>query len=300
MTTSTLRIATRSSALARWQADHVAGLLKANDPAVRVEFVSVTTDADRRLDVPIAEIGGKGVFAKEVQLAVLEGRADCAVHSAKDLTAVTLEGLTLAAVPGRGDPRDALAGRPLDQLPPGAVVGTGSARRRVQLAAMRDDLDIVGIRGNIATRLSLLDELDAIVVAHAALERLGLQDRAAQIFEIDAMIPQVAQGALAVECRADDTVTRDLLGAIEHAGDRLRVDVERAFLARLGGDCDLPAGAHAAYVAPDRLRITGVLAADAASVPVRRTREVSAARAEAIEAAARLADELRDATGPAS
>src|SRR5699024_8205689 len=147
-------------------------------PEIDVELVPVSTHGDRRLDLPIAEIGGKGVFAKEVQHAVLDGRADLAVHSAKDLTAVTVEGLTLAAVPQRGDARDALAGARLDELAPGAVVGTGSARRRMQLAALRPDIEIVGVRGNIATRLSRLDELDAVVLAAAGLQRLGLAERA--------------------------------------------------------------------------------------------------------------------------
>lgn len=295
-----LRIATRASALARWQADHVASLLGALDPDLHVSFVPVTTHADRRLDVPIAEIGGKGVFAKEVQYAVLEGRADVAVHSAKDLTATTVDGLVLAAVPERGDARDALAGVSLAALEPGAVVGTGSARRRVQLAHLRDDLRVVGLRGNIATRLGRIDDgtMDAIVVAAAALERLELTGRAAQIFAVDEMIPQVAQGALGVECRSDDEATIERLRRVEDATSRLRVDAERAFLARLGGDCDLPAGAHAT-VRDGALRITGVLAATQQGSPQRATVDDEATAAGAARAGTALAERLTGLVGPA-
>lgn len=288
-----VRLATRASDLARWQADHVAALLRAADPELAVEFVPVVTHADRRLDVPIAEIGGKGVFAKEVQHAVLDGRADGAVHSAKDLTAVTLDGLVLACVPGRGDARDALVGSTLDDLPEGAAVGTGSARRAVQLLAERPDLEIVGLRGNIAKRLERLDDLDAIVVAAVALERLGLGDQVAQVFDVDTIVPQVAQGALAVECRRDDGETVEVLRAIEDPLSRLRVDAERAFLARLGGDCDLPAGAHAALDGDGGLTITGVLAPDARGPVHRRMVPCSASTVAAVEAGAELADLLQ-------
>ena len=203
------------------------------------------TEGDRRLDVPISSFGGKGVFAKEVQQAVLDGRADFAVHSAKDLPAVTVEGLVLAAVPERGDPRDALVGRTLDELAPGATVATGSQRRRVQLARLRPDLTFVELRGNMATRLSKVPNGGSIVVAAVALQRLGLTEHVVQVLGPEVMTPQVGQGALAVECRIDDDATRVLLAGIEHATSRSVVDAERAFLAELGGDCDLPAGAHA-------------------------------------------------------
>ena len=242
-----LRAATRGSPLARWQADHVAALLAAAHPGVQVEIVVVDTEGDRRLDVPISAFGGKGVFAKEVQAAVLDGRADFAVHSAKDLPSVTVDGLALACVPERGNPRDALVGATLDELAPGAEVATGSQRRRAQLAAHRPDLVFTELRGNMATRLSKVPTGGAIVVAAVALERLGLADQIAETLTVDQLIPQVGQGALAVECRADDQRTRQLLGAIEHRPSRRRVDAERAFLAELGGDCDLPAGAHAVH-----------------------------------------------------
>lgn len=240
-----LRAATRGSALARWQTDHVAALLRAVDPPVEIEPVVVDTVGDRRQDLPISVIGGKGVFAKEVQAAVLDGRADMAVHSAKDLPSVTVPGLVLAAVPERGDPRDALVGSRLDDLPAGSVVATGSARRRVQLAQQRPDLAFAELRGNMATRLAKADGFDAIVVAAVALERLGVADRIAEVLAADVIVPQVGQGALAVECRAEDGELRARLARIEHRPSRRRVDAERAFLAELGGDCELPAGAHA-------------------------------------------------------
>ena len=258
-----LRIATRSSPLALWQATHVAGLLATAWPGVGVEVVPVDTEGDRRLDVPISSFGGKGVFAKEVQAAVLDGRADVAVHSAKDLPAVTVEGLRLAAVPPRGDTRDALVGASLDDLAPGATVATGSQRRRAQLRALRPDLDFVELRGNMATRLTRIPSGGAIVVAAVALERLGLADRISEVLPVERMVPQVAQGALAVECRADDVAVGAMVRVIEHAESRRRVDAERAFLAELGGDCDLPAGAHALLGGDPvngPITLTGVLA----------------------------------------
>lgn len=228
-----------------WQAEHVSGLLRAAHLDLDVELVALETEGDRRLDVPIAEVGGKGVFAKEVQQAVLDGRADLAVHSAKDLPAVTVDGLVLAAVPERGDARDALVGRSLDDLSEGATIATGSQRRRAQLRALRPDLTFVELRGNMATRLSKVPVGGSIVVASVALERLGLDGHIVERFPVDALVPQVGQGALAVECRTDDIATRELITPIEHAASRRRVDAERAFLAELGGDCDLPAGAHA-------------------------------------------------------
>jgi hydroxymethylbilane synthase len=245
-----VRIATRGSALARWQADHVADLLRAaHGDAVEVELVVVETSGDRRLDVPIWEIGGKGVFVKEVQAAVLEGRADLAVHSAKDLPALTAPGLVIAAVPERADPRDALVGSTLDALPPGAVVATGSVRRRAQLAWLRPDLTFAELRGNMATRLAKAEGFAAGVMAVAALDRLGLADRISEVLEPDVLLPQVGQGTLAVEARAgtdaEDETLRERLAAIDHPASRLRLEVERGFLAELGGDCDLPAGAYA-------------------------------------------------------
>jgi hydroxymethylbilane synthase len=256
-----LRVATRASELARWQAGHVASLLVAAHPGLEVELVPMTTEGDRRTDVPLHTIGGKGVFATEVQAAVLEGRADLAVHSGKDLPALTPDGLVIAAVPERGDARDALVGSRLADLPTDAVVATGSARRRAQLADLRPDLRFAELRGNMATRLARAADFDAIVVAAVAFERLGWADRLTEVLPAPVVVPQVAQGALAVECRAGDEATRTLLAALDHGPSRLAVDAERAFLVELGGDCTLPAGAHAEVLDDGRLRLRAVLAA---------------------------------------
>jgi len=239
-----IRLATRDSALARWQAEHIAELLRAAHPGCVVELVPMTTEGDQRTDVPLSQIGGKGVFVKEISQAVLDGRADVAVHSAKDLPAVTTSGLVLAAVPTRGDARDALVGCRLQNLPTDGVVATGSARRRVQLARLRPDLRFEELRGNMATRIARAEHVDAVVVAAVALERLGLGAQLTEVLPLGLMVPQVGQGALALECRADDTDSLELVAALNDPVDRRRVDAERAFLLELGGDCTLPAGAH--------------------------------------------------------
>lgn len=268
------RLATRGSALARWQAEHVAGLLRAADPSLEVELVVVETVGDRTqaANVPLWEIGGKGVFVKEVQAAVLDGRADAAVHSAKDLPALTHDDLAIGAVPERADPRDALIGSTLASLPTGALVATGSVRRRAQLAWLRPDLTFTGLRGNIGTRLDQAGEFGAIVLAAAALDRLGRSGEAAEVLQPKVMLPQVGQGCVAVECRAADGPALERLAAIEHADSRRRLDAERAFLAELGGDCDLPAGAHATLTARgDELRVEGLLASMDGHVLMRHT-----------------------------
>jgi hydroxymethylbilane synthase len=255
-----LRVATRGSELARWQTARVAELLASAHPGLMVDVVVVETTGDRRHDVPVWELGGQGVFVKEVQTAVLDGRADLAVHSAKDLPSVTGAGLRLAAVPEREDPRDALVGSALSDLAPGAVIGTGSVRRRAQLAWLRPDLTFASLRGNIPTRVARASKFDAIVVAVAALHRLGLQGHVSEVLDTDVMLPQVAQGALAVECReADDEVTA-LLAAIEDRAARRAVDAERAFLAKLGGSCDLPVGAYATAAADGTLTVDAMIA----------------------------------------
>lgn len=245
MTARTIRIATRASALALWQAHHIAERLRSAHDGLDVEIIELSTVGDRRTDVPLSVIGGKGVFVKEVQAAVLDGRADIAVHSAKDLPALTPEGLTIAAIPDRADPRDALVGCRLADLPEGATVATGSARRRTQLAELRPDLRFEDLRGNIDTRLGKLDTFDAIVMAAAALERLGRTPEVVDVLEPEVMLPQVGQAALAVECRDDDAELLSLLSVLDDADTRRCVTAERAFLERLGGDCDLPAGAFA-------------------------------------------------------
>jgi len=236
-----LRVATRGSELARWQAHRVAALLGTD-----TELVVVSTAGDQRTDVPIHAVGGTGIFVKEVQQAVLDGRADLAVHSAKDLPASdTPAGLVLAAFPERADPRDALVGSTFDALPAGARVATGSVRRRAQLVALRPDLTFAELRGNIATRLARAADYDAVVVAAAALARLGLDDQADEHLDPSIVLPQVGQGALAVECRGDDDDTLARVRAIDDPPVHAAVAAERAYLAELGGGCDLPCGALA-------------------------------------------------------
>ena len=254
-----LRASTRGSPLARLQTDLVARMIAGAVEGAAVEPVLVQTEGDRRADDPLWAVGGRGVFAKEVQAAVLEGRADIAVHSAKDLPSTEPEGLLLAAVPARGDARDALVGCSLGSLPVGGRVATGSVRRRAQLAWHRPDLRYSGLRGNIGTRLEKASAFDAVVVASVALRRLGRSELMAQLLPPRVMVPQVGQGALAVECRAEDDRAREVLAAIDDAGSHRALDAERAWLAELGGGCDLPAGAYA-VAEHRRVKLSAVLA----------------------------------------
>lgn len=282
-----MRIATRNSPLALWQAHHVGGLLRLADPGLTIEYVDTATFADKRLDLPISELGGKGAFSKEIQALVLNGSADLAVHSAKDLQAVTPDGLTIAAFPERGDQRDVLVGARLEDLADGDVVATGSNRRRVQLAHARPGLVYAGLRGNIATRLSKSGDFAAIVMAAAALERLDLDVPVVDVLSPEVMVPQVGQGSLAVEClsNAPDIVER--LADIDHLETRALVTAERGFLVELGGDCDLPAGAHA-RLEGGRITLTAVLASADESVLARTeiVGDSSQANPEALGAAA--------------
>jgi hydroxymethylbilane synthase len=249
----TVRIATRGSALARWQAEHVASLLG------HAELVVVETIGDRDKATSLSELGGTGIFVKEVQAAVLDGRADVAVHSAKDLPSnpsLAMPGLVIGAVPPRADVRDALVGTTLADLPPGGVVATGSARRRALLADLRPDLTFEDLRGNIDTRLAKAVSGTAVVVAHAALVRLGLTDRAAEVLSPELVVPQVGQGALAIECRAGE---ESLVAPLDDDESRRAVEAERSWLATIGGGCDLPVGAYA-VVDGDEVRLTAVLA----------------------------------------
>lgn len=240
-----MRLATRRSAQATAQAQVVARALEAAVPGLRAELVFVDTLGDQRADVPLHTMGGQGVFVKEVQRAVLDGHADIAVHSAKDLPSAVSEGLIIGAFCERRSPADALVGRSLSELAPGAVVATGSVRRRAQLHAVRPDLRFEELRGNIQTRLSKIPTDGAIVMAVAALEILGLTDRIADDLPLDEFVPAPGQGCVAVECRVDDDATLAALASIDHAPTRLAVEAERAFLAELGTGCSLPLGAHA-------------------------------------------------------
>jgi hydroxymethylbilane synthase len=264
MMTPRIRIATRKSQLALWQAEHVAQLLREAHPSLSVELVPMSTKGDLIQDRSLAAIGGKGLFIKELEVAMEEGRAQVAVHSMKDVPAELPPGFLIAAVLERADPRDALiAGSHarLEDLPPAARVGTSSLRRQAQLLAVRPDLQIHALRGNVNTRLRRLDdgELDAIVLACAGLVRLGWEARITARLDTSVSLPAVSQGVIGVECRIDDAATRSVLACLEHRPTRLAMDAERAFSGRLGGSCQSPIAAHAALQG-DRLVLAGLVA----------------------------------------
>ncbi|WP_022955131.1 hydroxymethylbilane synthase [Perlucidibaca piscinae] len=242
---SVLRIATRQSPLALWQANYVADALRAHHPGLEVELVTMVTRGDKILDTPLAKIGGKGLFVKELELALLEGRADIAVHSMKDVPMAFPEGLGLAVICPREDPRDAFVSNrfaSLDALPEGAVVGTSSLRRQCQLRRHRPDLRVKDLRGNVNTRLAKLDqgEYDALILASAGLLRLGLGERIREAIAEDLLLPAVGQGAVGIESRLDDARTRALLAPLADADTTLRVSAERAMNTRLNGGCQVP------------------------------------------------------------
>lgn len=243
---SVLRIATRSSAQARAQSEYVGRTLGELHPGLVIEYVLVDTRGDVDASTPLHQMGGQGVFVKEVQRAVLDGRADVAVHSAKDLPSQVADGLTIGAVGQRRTPNDALIGRPLVELAEGASVATGSVRRRAQLKRLRPDLRFEELRGNIATRLARIPEDGAIVMAVAALEILGMTERISEVLDLDDAVPMVGQGAVAVEARTDDQHTLSILSGVDHPQSRRAVEAERAFLAELGAGCAVPVAAHLA------------------------------------------------------
>ncbi len=291
-----LKIATRQSPLALWQARHVSGLLKQLYPAMDISLVEMTTAGDRFLQAPLAEIGGKGLFIKEIEQALLDGSADLAVHSLKDMTSLLPRGLCLAAVPEREDPRDAFvspAHRSLSAVPPGSSLGTSSLRRRCQLLERRPDLQIANLRGNVQTRLRKVAEqnLAGTVLALAGLRRLGLEAQVSEVFEIDTSLPAVGQGVLAIEGRSDDAELLGLLRPIEHRRTRLAVMAERSFLARLEGGCTVPLAGHAT-ISGEALRLRGLVGRPDGTLVIRGERSGPASEAEAIGQA--LADELLD------
>ena len=239
----TIRVATRPSPQARTQAGFVAEAITAAT-SVPCELVLVESTGDLRADVPLHQMAGQGIFVKEVQRAVLDGRADVAVHSAKDLPTEGDPGLVVGAWSARRDARDALIGSTLSSLGSESTVATGSARRRAQLRAVRPDLRFVELRGNIGTRLERVSDGGAIVMAVAALEILGLTEKVAELLDPTVFVPMVGQGCVAVEHRFGDSATREVLAAIDHPPTRHAVETERAFLAVLGSGCSLPVGAH--------------------------------------------------------
>ncbi len=243
----TVRLATRGSPLALRQTEMVAELLRLAHPGLEVEPVVVRTQGDRDAASSLDRIGGQGVFVTEVEAAVSDGRADAAVHSAKDMPSTMSDHLALAAVPPRGDARDGLVGCTLAALPAGGLVATGSARRRAQLAYLRPDLVFTDLRGNMARRVAIGEDgaASAVVVAVAAMERLGWEGRLSDVLDPMDLLPQAGQGAIAVQCRADDDGTRRRLAAIDHEASHRAVRAERAVLAALGGSCTVPVGAFA-------------------------------------------------------
>lgn len=245
-----ITIATRESLLALWQANYVADRLREQYPSLQVELLPVTTKGDQILDRPLVEIGGKGLFIKELEVILLEGKADIAVHSLKDMTAACPEGLTIAAVTDREDPRDAFVSntyKSLKELPLHARVGTSSLRRQAQLLHWRNDLDVRSLRGNVQTRLRHLDEgdFDAVILAAAGLKRLGLGDRITSYISTDDSIPAAGQGVMAIEARSSDQDTLDLISFLHNKEVASCIRAERAFLAKVGGDCKVPAGIYA-------------------------------------------------------
>lgn len=259
-----IRIATRKSALALWQAEHVAAALRRHHPGLVVELVKMVTQGDKILDVPLAKVGGKGLFVKELEQGILDGRADIAVHSLKDLPADLPAGLHAPVTLTREDPHDAfVSGRfaRFEDLPPGARVGTSSLRRQSQLRASRPDLDIVELRGNVDTRLRKLDngDYDAIILAAAGLRRLGLVRRIRHTLETELCLPAIGQGAIGVECRAGDGDVYAMIAPLQDETTYTCTAAERAMNHRLGGGCQVPIAGYAELVSADTLRIRGLV-----------------------------------------
>lgn len=296
MTTQSLRIATRQSPLALWQAEFVRQELEQRHPGLRVELVPMVTKGDIILDTPLAKVGGKGLFVKELELALLENRADIAVHSMKDVPVDFPDGLGLVTICEREDPRDAFVSNHydnVDALPPGSIVGTSSLRRQCQLRERRPDLVIRDLRGNVGTRLGKLDngDYDAIILAVAGLKRLKLDERIRCALPPEESLPAVGQGAVGIECRLDDERTRSLLSALNHAQTDICVRAERAMNTRLEGGCQVPIGSYAIWQG-DKIWLRALVGAPDGSEIVRGERLCDPQDAAA--AGVSLAEELLD------
>ncbi|MEI2267653.1 hydroxymethylbilane synthase [Erwinia sp. CGal63] len=294
MSDKILRIATRQSPLALWQAHYVQQRLMACHPGLKVELVPMVTKGDIILDTPLAKVGGKGLFVKELEQALLDGRADIAVHSMKDVPVQFPQGLGLVTICEREDPLDAFVSHrfdSVDALPQGAVVGTSSLRRQCQLSARRPDLVIRSLRGNVGTRLSKLDagEYDAIILAVAGLKRLGLGDRIRHAMPAEESLPAVGQGAVGIECRLDDAQTITLLAALNDEDTAIRVKAERAMNTRLEGGCQVPIGSFA-VLEGDELWLRGLVGSPDGSAMIRGERR--GPREDAEKMGVSLADEL--------
>lgn len=270
-----LKIGTRQSLLALWQSNFIAGELRKEYPNCEVTLKKIVTKGDRILDVPLAQIGGKGLFTKEIEEELLDGTVDLAVHSLKDMPTVLPEGLCLTVITSRANVGDAFVSNKYNsfaELPQGAVLGTSSLRRRAQLLAARPDLKIVDLRGNVDTRLRKLDEgnMDAIILAAAGLQRLGHGDRIKEIIPTSVCLPAVGQGALAIECRSDNTEVREMLAFLNDKATKQATDAERAFLGLVEGGCQVPIGVHA-EVKDEEIKIEAIIASLDGSTVLRNT-----------------------------
>ena len=292
MSERSLRIATRQSRLALWQAEHVASLLRQRHPGVDVVLVPMTTQGDRVLDRPLAQVGGKGLFIKELELAIAEDRADIAVHSMKDVPSELPPGMSLSAMLPRADPRDAFVSPRFPEflsLPHGARVGTSSLRRQCQLKALRPDLDIQPLRGNVDTRLRKLDEgnYDAIILAAAGLTRLGFANRITQYIDFDHSLPAVGQGIVGIECRSDDERAIRLTRVLDDPAARQCCEAERAFALRLQGSCQSPIAGYA-ELHHDQLTLRGVVGSEDGRTIYRGTTQGLSPQTVGIDLAERL------------
>lgn len=294
-----LVIGTRSSKLALWQANYIAECIRTQYPEIDVSLLHIMTTGDKILDVPLAKIGGKGLFTKEIETAMLSGEIDLAVHSLKDMPTQLPPGLLLAAITDRVDPGDALISSKygtIDDLPQGAKVGTSSLRRRAQLLRYRPDLRISDLRGNLDTRLKKMktEDLDAIILAVAGLKRLGWQDLITQVLPNDICLPAVGQGALALEARTNDLEVRTMLEFLNHHETRWAVEAERAYLAEVEGGCQIPIGVYG-YIEQDLLVLEAVILSVDGKRHIRRT--ISGRPSEGIELGRTLAQAMLDAGG---
>lgn len=289
-----LRIGTRKSPLALWQAEHVRARLSAAHPGLSIELVGMTTEGDRILDAPLATVGGKGLFLKELEQALLDGRADIAVHSLKDVTVTLPAGLHIPVIGEREDPRDAFVSNAfssLADLPAGARVGTSSLRRTCQLRALYPHIEVVNLRGNVNSRLAKLDagQFDAIVLACAGLKRLGMGERIRAELAPEILLPAVGQGAICIECRVGDSEVERLIAPLHHRPTALRIAAERALNARLEGGCQVPIAAYA-ELSDDMLQLRALVGEPDGSRLIRGETQGEARRAEALGET--LADEL--------
>jgi hydroxymethylbilane synthase len=293
-----LRIATRKSPLALWQAEHVAAELARLHPGLTTALVKITTRGDKILDVPLAKVGGKGLFTKEIDAALADGRADLAVHSMKDVPTELPPGMSIRAIPERADPRDAVATRTgggLASLPEGARIGTSSLRRLCQLKAHFPSFAFVPVRGSVQTRLDKVGgEIDAVILAAAGVKRLGIAGRMHEFLDTDVMLPAVAQGTLGIQTRDDDDATNALVDGLNHADTVDRTRAERAFLATLEGGCQVPIAAYA-ELSGDRLRLRGLVGEVDGSLLIRK--EIEGNRGDAEQLGRTLAGQVLAAGG---